>query len=129
MNDQWYGPDELDSRPDWREDMDEDWEECYSAKSDGAIHTYEMSGGSANWWNYKVINTGKGGVGSPDGGNSYLVFVEDSGGWHHKKGAKLFLRGDFVLLEEADDCHGMSYLDTEDWEWRESVDVGDVLEW
>jgi hypothetical protein len=125
MNDQWYGPDELDSRPDWTEDMEDDWEECYGHKTDGAIWTYEMSGGSANWWKYKVINTGKGTAGE----NCYLVFVEDSGGWHHKKGATLYLRGDYILLEAEDECHDRGYLDTEDWEWRESMNVGDILDW
>ena len=118
--DQWYGPDELDSRPDWTEDMEDDWEECYGHSKEGAIHTYEMCGGCPEWWKYKVISVGA---------NNYLVFIENKNGWEIKKDHKLFMRGDYMLLEAPDECHSSDYLDTEDWEWRESMDIADILDW
>tara|TARA_R110000737_G_scaffold351161_2_gene392492 strand:- start:20215 stop:20883 length:669 start_codon:yes stop_codon:yes gene_type:complete len=119
-NDQWYGPDELDSRPDWEQDCDQEWHECAGHKADGALHTYTMSGGSSEWWNIKVVYT-------PTMKDDYIFFTEDKGGWIQQKGAKLWFRDDQILIEEAEDDHEHEYYDTCDWELRSSMEFHETM--
>ena len=114
ITDAWHCPDCFDDRPNWVDDLNEEWHEACGFKEEGPIQTYNMSGGHEGWWNIKLIFKDN---------HEYELFIENKTGWDHKKGAKLWMRmGDYVLIEEEGDDHDHDYICNEDWDEKTSYE-------